>query len=358
MTGIVRGLSRYWFIGVLLVVVVLLQLVIGYVAMGSAAKGKNVTPTAVINWTTVTLLNPGRTPQPTFTATATPTPLPTLTPTFTPSSTRTPLPTATPVSAPPSTPTPSTTPTPTQTSTATPQPTPTARGFTLTIPILMYHYLSTPPAGADAIRRDLSVSPELFESHLAYLRQAGYQTISLQQLSFALSRQSTLPEKSIIITFDDGYRDNYNNAFPLLREYGYTATFFIFNQPIDTYNVDYLTWEMVIEMRQAGMEFGSHSYSHPDLSGKDVDFLVYQILGSKEAIEERIGEPVRFFAYPSGRYDDLTVRVLQSANFWGAVTTEWGAQQAYTRRFEMPRLRVRGNDTAADLAEKLRYFSN
>ena len=222
----------------------------------------------------------------------------------------------------------------------------------------MYHYLSAPPAGADAIRRDLSVSAEQFEAHLAYLRQAGYQTISFQQLSFALSRQNHLPDKSIIITFDDGYRDNYVNAFPLLREYGYTATFFVFNQPIDTYNVDYLTWEMVIEMHKGGMEFGSHSYSHPDLRNRDTDFLVYQILGSKEAIEERTGEPVRFFAYPSGRYDDLTIRVLESAHFWGAVTTAWGAQQSYTRRFEMPRLRVRGSDTAHDLAQKLRYFSN
>jgi peptidoglycan/xylan/chitin deacetylase (PgdA/CDA1 family) len=113
---------------------------------------------------------------------------------------------------------------------------------------------------------------------------------------------------------------------------------------------------MVKEMHQAGMEFGSHSYRHLDLSGRDVDFLVYEILGSKEAIEERTGEPVHFFSYPSGRYDELTIRVVDSANFWGAVTTQWGAEQAYANRFEMPRIRVRGNDTAEDLAEKLELF--
>jgi peptidoglycan/xylan/chitin deacetylase (PgdA/CDA1 family) len=220
----------------------------------------------------------------------------------------------------------------------------------------MYHYLSAPPSGADAIRTDLSVSPALFESHLAYLRQAGYETISLSQLSYALSQESDLPANPIVITFDDGYRDNYQHAFPLLRKYGYSATVFVFTQVIDTNNVNYLSWEMVKEMHQGGMEFGSHSYRHSDLRGRDVDFLVYEILGSKEAIEERTQEPVRFFSYPSGRYDELAIRVLESANFWGAVTTQWGARQSFEARFEMPRIRVRGNDTADDLAEKLNLF--
>ena len=127
-------------------------------------------------------------------------------------------------------------------------------------------------------------------------------------------------------------------------------------KPIDTNNVSYLTWAMVIEMHQAGMEFGSHSYRHSDLSNRDTDFLVYEILGSKEAIEERIGEPVHLFSYPAGRYDGLTIRVLESAHFWGAVTTQWGADHFYGDRFEMPRIRVRGNDMAEDLAEKLSLF--
>jgi peptidoglycan/xylan/chitin deacetylase (PgdA/CDA1 family) len=285
---------------------------------------------------------PTFTPSPTRRATASPTASPSASPSPTASATATALPSDTPL--PPAT----------ATFTPLPQPTPTTGGFSLTVPILMYHYLSTPPAGADAIRLDLSVSPQNFEAHLAYLREAGYETISLNELSYALSQEMTLPAKPIIITFDDGYRDNYENAFPLLVKYDYTATFFIFTQPIDTYNVNYLTWEMVIEMHQAGMEFGSHSYRHADLRNRDVDFLVYEILGSKEAIEERIGQPVRFFAYPSGQYDDLTIQVLDSANFWGAVTTHWGANQAYNQRFEMPRIRIRGSDTAVELEYKLK----
>ncbi len=252
------------------------------------------------------------------------------------------------------------TPTPTVSPTLKPlptphQPTPNALASqVISVPILMYHYLSAPPPGADIYRLDLSISPEQFDGHLAYLKAAGYETISLRQLAFALAQGTPLPPQPVVITFDDGYRDNYDNAFPLLKKYGFTATFFVFTQVIDEYNVDYLTWEMVQEMHQAGMEFGSHSYRHPDLRGRDRDFLVYEILGSKEAIEQRIGEPVRFFAYPAGRYDAQTIEVLNSADFWGAVTTQWGAAHTFANRYELQRLRIRGNDSAEVVAAKLK----
>lgn len=347
-----RALARYYF-G--LVIWLLLGLSLAACTNASAAYSEaaqlQVEETATLSFTKTVaepvLSTPSKTPtasalpriSPISTATSRPrrTPSATSSPTTTPVPSDTPLPTAT----------------PTSTHTSTPEPTPSGTAVVQIVPILMYHYLSEPPPGADAIRRDLSVSPANFEAQLAYLRQAGYETISLADLAYALSQDASLPEKPIILTFDDGHRDNYENAFPLLRKYGYTATFFVFTQVIDTYNVDFLTWEMVTEMHQAGMEFGSHSYRHLDMSNRDVDFLVYEILGSKEAIEERIGEPVRFFAYPSGAYDGLTIKVLESANFWGAVTTQWGSTHTHPNRFELPRLRMRGNDRVQDLANKL-----
>ncbi len=348
-----RAIARYWFFAPLILIVVGLQLGLGLITVnGDSADSL----TARLNKAQV---GPESSPPvrlSTTLPTLTPTYRPTFTPTFTPSPTRTPTPTDRPSRTPRPSDTPRPTATPTDTPTPTPQPTPIGDGLNLTVPILMYHYVSTPPDGADAIRRDLSVTPEQFEAQLAYLRQNGYQTITMRDLIFALSGHTTLPDKPIILTFDDGYRDNYENAFPLLRKYGYVGVFFVFTQVIDTYNVSYLTWEMVKEMHQGGMEFGSHSYRHSDLTNRDVDFLVYEILGSKEAIEERIGEPVRFFSYPSGRYDELTIRVLDSANFWSAVTTQWGIEQSFIDRFEMYRIRVRGNDTVDDLAEKLNSF--
>ncbi len=343
MGSIKRALRRYWFVTLILVLVVAFQLGVGWLNV----KGVSRSEAAASSSRVVTSMpSPTRTPLPTFSPTVT----------FTASATRTPTPTDSPSNTPVPTDTPLPTNTPTDTPTPTPEPTPLGEGATASVPILMYHYVSTPPEGADAIRRDLSVTPAQFEEHLAYLRQAGYETVTMKELAYALSGHTTLPPKPVIISFDDGYRDNYENAFPLLRKYGYTGIFFVFTQVIDTYNLSYLTWEMVKEMHQAGMEFGSHGYRHYDLSDKGVDFLVYEILGSKEAIEERIGEPVRFFSYPSGSYDELTIRVVESANFWGAVTTQWGAEQSFNSRFEMPRIRVRGNDTPTELAQKLDLF--
>ncbi len=99
---------------------------------------------------------------------------------------------------------------------------------------------------------------------------------------------------------------------------------------------------MVQEMHQAGMDFQPHSYRHFDLRGKDLDFLIFEILAPKEAIQARTGETPRFFSYPSGRFDDQTVAVLKSAYFWGAVVTEQGATHTSDGLFELNRIRVRG----------------
>ena len=217
----------------------------------------------------------------------------------------------------------------------------------------MYHYLSVPPANADIYRKDLSVSPQNFEAQLQYLKEAGYTTISVSDLIYYLSGRKSLPKKAIILSFDDGYADNYENAFPLLKKYGFRATFSVITDRIDFADPNYMTWENIIEMHAAGMEFGAHSKRHFDLRGKDDDFLVYEILGSKEAIEARIGEPVRVFVYPSGAYDENTLKVTQSANYWAALTTQYGTTQQYRERFELTRIRIRGEDSLAQFKAKV-----
>lgn len=91
----------------------------------------------------------------------------------------------------------------------------------------MYHYVSTPPDDADIYRRDLSTEPEMFRQQMAYLAENGFTPIDFYDLSLAIVNKSTLPDKPVILTFDDGYLDNYQNAFPVLQEYGFTGTFFI-----------------------------------------------------------------------------------------------------------------------------------
>jgi peptidoglycan/xylan/chitin deacetylase (PgdA/CDA1 family) len=219
----------------------------------------------------------------------------------------------------------------------------------------MYHHIDNAPPGANAIRQDLSVSPKNFEEQLHYLQREGYQTISLNDLALHLAVGAPLPAKPIILTFDDGYVDAYTHAFPILRRAGYTGTFFVISEPIDRGHAEFLSWDQVKEMHAAGMRFEPHSYNHPDMRNRGFDFVVFQILAPKEAIEARTGETCRFFAYPAGRYDSFVIDVLRSAHFWGAVLTEQGDTHTSGQTFTLRRIRVRGGD---DLDTFIRHLNH
>lgn len=233
------------------------------------------------------------------------------------------------------------------------EPTPDGVERSASVPILMYHYVSTPPADADVYRIDLSTPPDLFAAHLDRLQAEGYTTISLYQLIAHLAQGAPLPDKPVIITFDDGYRDNYENAFPLLAERGMTATFFVVTDFIDEERPLYLSWDMTREMLAAGMSIESHGRNHFTLEGQDDDFLVWQALGSLETLQHELGVRPRFVSYPAGDYDQRTIDIFHSANFWGGVTTVQGTQQSAAHPFEMERVRVRNTTTPDDL---IRYL--
>ena len=215
----------------------------------------------------------------------------------------------------------------------------------------MYHYISVPPEEADIYRTDLSVEPDDFREQMKYLADNGFTTIDLYDLSLAITAKTELPPKPIIITMDDGYLDNYTEAFPILQEYGHTATFFIVTEFVDFGREGYMTWPMIEEMAAAGMRMEPHSRTHPDLSERDKDFLIWEILGPQETLAAHIGYPPLYFSYPGGRYDDETIQVLSELNFWGAVTTEGGKWHGFNDRFEWTRVRMRNTTHIAEFAD-------
>jgi peptidoglycan/xylan/chitin deacetylase (PgdA/CDA1 family) len=267
----------------------------------------------------------------------------TLSPTPPATATSTATPTASATSGP--SPTPSNTPLPTDTPTATkPPPLPTPIGgysLTVRVPILMYHYISEPPEDADEYRTDLSVPPDQFRQQMQYLADHGFTTIDFYDLALATTARGTLPEKPVILTFDDGYLDNYEHAFPILQEFGFEGTFFVVTEFVDFNRPGYMTWEMIKEMSAAGMRIEPHSKTHADLSGQSRDTLIWEILGSQQTIEAHIGYTPRFFCYPGGRYDEDTIAILQELDFWGAVTTAGGKWHGHADRYEWSRLRMR-----------------
>lgn len=282
------------------------------------------------------------------TATAPSTPTPTLTPIATPTRSATP------------TPTPTLTPTPSPTRTRVPTLTPTTKQNMrqLRVPVLMYHYISIPPPEADAIRLDLSVTPQAFDEQMAFLVSNGYHTVRVSDVVEHLLSGAPLPEKPIVLTFDDGYADNYEAALPILKKYGMMATFYVIAKFTENQRPGYATWDQLREMANAGMEIGSHSMDHSDLRGRSIAFLTNQIAGSKQIIESRLGSAVKTFSYPSGKYDANTIAVLRANGYLGAVTEIQGLQQTTNDIFELRRVRIRGSYSLTDYAYWLDWFTN
>ena len=291
----------------------------------------------------------------TATATTTASPTPTVTQSATPTMTATPSPSATP--------------TPTVTPTSTALPTPDGVQRQVNVPILMYHYLSSPPGDADRYRRDLSVPPELFEQHLAYLKEQGYQTITLDDLTYYLTQGRPFPSagKPILISFDDGYLDNYQNALPLLQKYGFTGVFFVVTELAERasagmiapdglrYADAYMTWDQLRAMTAAGMDVECHARVHEDLTDNDEERLIWQVLGCREMIESNLGHRPRYVAYPSGIYDERVASTFASDGYWGGITTQQGVEHDSSHPFELKRLRVRGTTSTEQLAELLAW---
>ena len=220
----------------------------------------------------------------------------------------------------------------------------------IAVPILMYHYVSVPPEDADVYRRDLSVTPERFRAQMRYLAEHGYNVISLYDLNLALRWGAPLPPRPVILTFDDGYRDNYENAFPILQEFGYTATFFVITSRLDEGHPSYLSWAQAREMVRSGMSIESHTKSHVDLRRRSPEFLYYQIQGSIESIEAHTQHRPRLFCYPAGRWDETVLASLRALGLWAAVTTEGGIEHTSDETLLMRRVRISGDTDLATFA--------
>ncbi len=221
------------------------------------------------------------------------------------------------------------------------------------VPILMYHYVSDLPDDADETRTDLTLAPTVFRAHMDYLFYQGYTPVSLYDLDDALLSGTPLPTKPVILTFDDGYADHYSNVLPVLQQYGFTATFFIITGTADAGDPTHLSWEQIKAMADAGMDMESHTKTHADLRARPFDFLVYELLGSRESLQAYTGKASHLFSYPIGHYDDNVLSVIETMPIWRAVTTQPGILQTTDNRYELPRLRIHNMTGVTGLAQLL-----
>jgi peptidoglycan/xylan/chitin deacetylase (PgdA/CDA1 family) len=221
------------------------------------------------------------------------------------------------------------------------------------LPILMYHRINVTTPATPAASRGLTVDPADFERQMRWLKRHGYRTVTQREVFDALFRRRSLGQRPILITFDDGYRDVFFRASPVLHRLGFTATAYVVSGRISSGDPSFLTWGMLRGLEKRGIEIGSHTVRHRDLTGISTRDAFSELLASRLALERRLGHAVQWLAYPFGRYDGRVEQLARRAGYVLATTTQPGVRQSARAPLALRRLRVLDSTGVTGLAAML-----
>lgn len=211
-------------------------------------------------------------------------------------------------------------------------------GSTSSVPILLYHSISEGPDDP------LKVTPVRFSEQMNYLKNAGYHPLHFKDLQEYWDKGRPLPQKPVIITFDDGYEDNYSEAFPILLNTGIKATVLAVTGSIGT--PGRLSWQQLRTMEASGLlDTQSHTVTHTNLTKLDNTDKLKELVDSKEQILKKLGHPAQVVAYPYGFYDQATIDAVRQAGYQYALATEPGSAELGQGRFALYRILITGDMT-------------
>jgi peptidoglycan/xylan/chitin deacetylase (PgdA/CDA1 family) len=203
---------------------------------------------------------------------------------------------------------------------------------------------------------------------MRYLREHDYHVINLATLMGWFAGQTLLTERSIVISFDDGFLDTFEYACPVLREHGFTATFFMISGLLGKTNswmtaqghprTRLMDWREIESLTSDGFEVGSHSETHRDLTVISPADAKKEIESSKRTLEDRLGVPVKFFAYPFGRYDDTARQLVRDAGYRAACATAPGFLTRDADNYRLCRLEIAGTDSVRAFSRKVMFGVN
>lgn len=235
------------------------------------------------------------------------------------------------------------------------------------VPVLMYHRVDAP---RDAAERGYCVSPQLFGEHLAWLAAAGWTPCTLAAFGRWQRGEGTLPERSVLITFDDGFAGLHEHVLPRLVARGWPATVFLVSARIGGRD-DWATREgrsvgsqallgaaQIAEMAAAGIEFQSHSRHHADLAALDDAALADELRGSRDELQQLLGRTVDAVAYPYGRTDARVQQAAREAGYRLGFSVEPGFNRPGGDALRLRRLDITGHDGRSRFARKVALGSN
>lgn len=233
------------------------------------------------------------------------------------------------------------------------------------IVILMYHVIDRARSKQEA---KYCCPPDRFEAQMRYLRESGQNLLSLDQISVVIEGKSAWPATGVAVTFDDGFRDTFRHALPVLTRYNIPATMFMLADRIGGHN-DWMTprgfperelmsQREMLEMQAAGICIGSHTCNHPRLPQLDAENSMAEIRVSREKLRMLTGSAVNHFAYPFGLYDDKAVEAVAVAGYRTACTTRSGFNGEGAEPYLLRRIEIYGNDTLWQFKQKLKFGSN
>lgn len=207
------------------------------------------------------------------------------------------------------------------------------------------------------------VRPEQFFQQMAYLVANGYRVVTLEELCRRIEMGQELPGRSLVLTFDDGFLDNFTHAYPILKRFGFPATIFLTVGFMGTAELPVLsglhrparplTWEQICEMDRHGIAFGSHTLTHPSLPDLGEEVAVQEVHLSRRLLADKLGHDVRFFCYPKGKFTPAVKAMVQQAGYAGACGVSPGPVRAASDLFALPRTYIGRDDTLSDFRKKL-----
>lgn len=210
------------------------------------------------------------------------------------------------------------------------------------IPVLMYHSISTIPGNS------LGVPVEQFSEEMEWLNRQNYHSLSLNEFYQALTNQAPVPEKPILLTFDDEYSDNYSSAWPILRQYGFGATFFVTTSSVGPGMMD---WNQLKDLNGQGNSISSHTVHHLDLTTLSSEQQEYELRVSEQELENHLSVSVPALCFPSGRYNKTTLELMPKLGYKLGFTTVPGKVHLGDDLLTLKRVRISGGMPLASFQE-------